>query len=423
MLSRAYAARDVNALNVVALDEVHRGQDLWLGVDVGKFELKAVAHFGPGLFERPWSVENPSQIRLLIEQVKALSVGRKVRIAMEPSGTYGDALRQAADDAGLEVHRIPTKIAHDYAEVFDGVPSQHDGKDAAVIAELARLGKGARWKYEPACDWLGQLQYQVERLEIAQQQLRMVRGRLEALLARHWPEAIQLLSAGSGTLVRALMEYGGPRGLSQDGQAAAKVQRWGGNALQPATVAAVVESAQRSVGVRTTRIDEQRLKDRAAQALEARKQMRAARAQIKKLVKQNKTLESMGQAVGPATASMLWVYLGDPRDYHCADAYVKAMGLNLKERSSGICQGRLKISKRGPAPVRCWMYLAAWRLVRNGPVKNWYERKKLRDGKGGKALVGIMRRLGLAVWHVAVTGENFESSRLFPQARKIKKGR
>jgi hypothetical protein len=66
---------------------------------------------------------------------------------MEPSGIYGDALRQALADAGVAVQRISPKAAHDYAEVFDGVPSQHDGKDAAVVGELAAIGKGVPWSY------------------------------------------------------------------------------------------------------------------------------------------------------------------------------------------------------------------------------------------------------------------------------------
>ena len=65
---------------------------------------------------------------------RGLAVGRRVRVALEPSGTYGDALRQALDDAGLEALRVSPKAAHDYAEIFDGTPSQHDGKDAAVVA-------------------------------------------------------------------------------------------------------------------------------------------------------------------------------------------------------------------------------------------------------------------------------------------------
>ena len=31
------------------------------------------------------------------------------------------------------------KTVSDYSEIFDGVPSQHDGKDAAMIAELVAI--------------------------------------------------------------------------------------------------------------------------------------------------------------------------------------------------------------------------------------------------------------------------------------------
>jgi hypothetical protein len=43
-------------------------------------------------------------------------------------------LRQALHGTGVEVRRASPQVAHDYAEIFAGVPSQHDGKDAAVGA-------------------------------------------------------------------------------------------------------------------------------------------------------------------------------------------------------------------------------------------------------------------------------------------------
>ena len=57
-------------------------------------------------------------------------------VALEPSGTYGDPFRQALTDAGLNVQRVSPKAAHDYAEVFDGVPSQHDGKESPLKVNL-----------------------------------------------------------------------------------------------------------------------------------------------------------------------------------------------------------------------------------------------------------------------------------------------
>ena len=49
-------------------------------------------------------------------------------------------------------------------------------------------------------------------------------------------------------------------------------------------------------------------------------------------------------------------------------AYRKAMGLNLVERSSGKYKGRLRISKRGGARSRQWLYFAVLRLIQKSGV-------------------------------------------------------
>lgn len=68
-----------------------------------------------------------------------------VEIVMEPSGTYGDALRHALLDAGLSVFRVNPKKTNDAKEVYDGVPSIHDAKSAAVIGWLHLEGKSEPW--------------------------------------------------------------------------------------------------------------------------------------------------------------------------------------------------------------------------------------------------------------------------------------
>ena len=68
----------------------------------------------------------------------------------------------------LSVHRVSGKAVHDYAEIFDGVPSQHDGKDAAMVAELAAMGKSSPWPYQPPTEFDQELRYWVERMDIQQ---------------------------------------------------------------------------------------------------------------------------------------------------------------------------------------------------------------------------------------------------------------
>ena len=216
MRKKAYRATDVkNVMVEQLLSEAPEGP-VWVGLDVGKFAIYAVIRWQNGNFERPWKVLNPNELELLAGILRKLGEARMVLVALESTGTYGDPLRARLAAHGLTVHRVGGKAASDYAEVFDGVPSQHDGKDAAVLAELAAFGKSQPWPYRELSESDADLTYWVNWLE-AQQSVQMLWvGRLESLLARHWPEATRLLDLTSVTLLRALAHYGGPAGLAAD---------------------------------------------------------------------------------------------------------------------------------------------------------------------------------------------------------------
>ena len=152
------------------------------GLDIGKEAIFGVVRWRDGSFERPWKVKIPRKSNVMVGLLRKVAEGHPLIVAMESTGTYGDAVRAKLAQAGLEVHRVGGKAAHDYAEVFDGVPSQHDGKDAAVIAELAAFGKSVSWPYP------GRRAKRMRRWPtgpigwMAQSIQRMWTGRLEALL-------------------------------------------------------------------------------------------------------------------------------------------------------------------------------------------------------------------------------------------------
>jgi transposase len=112
MRKKAYRGIRVNDVDVVELAKGRGDEAVISGVDIGKFEFRAMLRWAGGEFERPWRVANPGEIPALVERLVVLSSGRSLRVAMEPSGTYGDALRQALHDAGLVVERISPKAAH-----------------------------------------------------------------------------------------------------------------------------------------------------------------------------------------------------------------------------------------------------------------------------------------------------------------------
>jgi transposase len=227
------------------------------------------------------------------------------------------------------------------------------------------------------------------------------------------------LKLNSETLLRALAEYGGPAALAADAGAAKRLKAWGRNYLKEEKVERFVAAAARSVGVRQTAVDCRQMKEYAEAALSAKHEVKKASATLKELAQSNAIIARQAAAVGWATACVLWVYVGDPRNYPCAEAYRKAMGLNLKERSSGRHKGQLKITKRGPGAVRRWLYFAAMRLVQEAEVVEWYAVKKSKHTKGGtRALVAVMRKLALGLHALGVGEESFDARRLFSPAVK-----
>jgi transposase len=260
MKSKAYRAVAVNHLQLDRLLPPRHEPLVQAGLDVGKDHILCVLRWAAHDFERPWRCRNPADLPALAAALQRVGQGRRLLVALEPTGTYGDALRHALQQAGLAVHRVSPKAAADYAEIFDGVPSQHDGKDAAVVAELAAQGRSWPWPLALPGEAEQELAYQVEWLDGHRRQTQLWYGRLEALLSRHWPEATRLLPLTSGVLRRCLRRYGGPRRLAEDPQAADRLYRWGKGLLSRDKAEALVASGQQTAGVPLGPWDEERLR-------------------------------------------------------------------------------------------------------------------------------------------------------------------
>jgi len=95
MRRKAYGALRVNHVDAEALLRQRPGHDVVVGTDIGKFEMQVICRWPDGAHDRPWRVQNPGQLPELIGLLQRLGQGRRLVVGMEPSGTYGDALRQA----------------------------------------------------------------------------------------------------------------------------------------------------------------------------------------------------------------------------------------------------------------------------------------------------------------------------------------
>jgi transposase len=137
---------------------------------------------------------------------------------------------------------------------------------------------------------------------------------------------------------------------------------------------------------------------------------------LKQLSTQFPATQNMSGTVGQITSIVLVALVGDPSKYACAQAYRKALGLNLKERSSGKHKGKLKVTKRGSGMARKYLFLAALRLIQRDPVvRAWYDKRVHPDYKL-KAVTAVMRKLAAALWHIS-QGSAFDATKLFDVRR------
>lgn len=413
--------RKYRALNVKKVDteRLHRqlgDKELMIvGFDIAKQKMAAVL-----MDERHKPIlniafEHPTESHQMLELLEDLPV--RVEAAMEPTGTYGDALRHMLWSREIPVYRVLPKKTNLMGEVYDGVPSSHDVKSSHIVAKLHLDGVSSLWL--PESDEKREVNAALRELELFQSSYQRNINRLEAVLARHWPEVTGFLELTSATLPEVLLKFGGPENVAErPKQASQWMRKVGGHLLKPEKILAVIRSAQETVGVKPIQAEREYLQALSRELRNSHKELERAKRKVRKLSKDNIVAQKMAPVVGPVTSMVLLDEAGFPEDYPSVRSYQKSLGLNLKERSSGEYRGQLKITKRGSGKARRYLWLASWRIVREDPLfKAWFDKKVERDGGNtGKAIVGVMRKLAAGLWH-AGRGQDFAPNKLFDVTR------
>jgi len=220
------------------------------------------------------------------------------------------------------------------------------------------------------------------------------------------------LELDSVTLERLLIEYGSPAHIAADAKRATKKMAvWGRGGLKAEKITAVINSAEISLGQPCVEAERLYFQALAAELSHSRLQRNQVKKSLEALVKADDELCGMVKTIGAVTTAVLLGLHLDPRDYESASSFRKALGLNLKEKSSGQAQGKLKLTKRGSSIARKYLYYAALRLIKDDAIiGNWYQHKIDPSAKN-KTVIALMRKLALAVWYLA-RGATFDANKL-----------
>jgi transposase len=416
---RTYRAEAVEQVRIEALLPLLVAGCI-VALDVAKQKFLVALATLTGEVVKLFRFEHPTETRKFLEVVTALRAGvepGKLKVAMEPTGTYGDAIRHQLVGAAVPVWMVSPKRTHDSQELFDNVRSLHDPKSAVLVAKLCGMGLASEWK--TPSETRTRLRALVELRQHERRHQEMCFGRIESVLARHWPEFGRWMDVREQkSALRLLATYSSPTSVQAEPEVVRSFLREVSRArLSAETMAGVIADARTTLGVPMLQEQERLLRTLATHALDAGRRCDDLERDMHELAKHDDVFARLSSWMGTYTAAVV-VTLCDPSQYANARQLEKACGLNLREKSSGEHQGRLSITKRGPGLVRQVLYLFALRMIQeSSAVRAWYMRRRgFTDESKLRAVVAVIRKLVRALFHVA-KGAAFEEGKLFDLRR------
>lgn len=155
-----------------------------VGIDVGKANLD-VAVFGEARVQQ--YPNTAAGIRRLVQRLQELD---EVRVVLEATGGYEDAVLAACSEAGLWIARINPRQARDFARAT-GQLAKTDHLDARMLAEMAAVfharlrphASVAPWQAELK-GWLRRRHQVTEAIQRTRQQLAMTLPAIRPLMRR-----------------------------------------------------------------------------------------------------------------------------------------------------------------------------------------------------------------------------------------------
>jgi len=427
MTKGPYEATSIKDVDVEYLAEHLDYEHLQVGFDVAK-EVHFACLMGPHWEDYyVFRFDARREMDRMIALLEGLPAD-EIRCTLEPTGTYGEPLRAELERHGFEVRQMAASKCGQAQELFDDVPSLHDGKSAYLVARLSVLELSDEWASRSKRD--RRLRAIFRELDYHEDTMDRLVGRMESYLARFWPELTMELDLGTATLQQLIVEYGAPGEVAADPEGARETMRSASRGrMGPDRIAAVLESARETTGAEPIGREVEEMQHIATEMRRTAAELRQRRRELDRLVDEAEADAEGGSEIGrlrefggTKLAGALIGKLGAPSAYESAAAYEKAAGLNLREKSSGQYEGRPSLTKQGPGAVRHYLFMLACRMVQSGGhgcpyVRAWYHKRLERNGGVRlKGLVAVMRKLIRAIYHIG-RGAVYDPTKLFDASR------
>lgn len=395
--------------------------DAVVGVDAGKFRHVLVVRPRNGRDSRPLSFpvtrEGFDYAAETVLNLTADGVGdtapSEILIGIEVAGTYGATLAHFLRARGFEVVNVLPSDTKRWKEVAHHQSLKTDEKDALGITDLVSQGHYVGFAFLD--DVYGRLRSHVSTRERFSKQRRSTILRLKSTLETAFPEFERSFPAlHRPTPIALLRAFPNARSLhTADLALVHEIARSASrNHASEAVIDALYLAAGNSLALpaaeRAAETAIPMMLQQLALCEEHIKQLeKRMRAELRLLPESASLLSIPG--VQQVTAATFLGCVGDVRTYASSRQILCLAGLSLVESSSGVRNGKQRISKRGRPLLRQQAYVFALRSIRTGGIfRERFDQMVARNGGAKiKALTALSRLALRVMFSVARERRNF----------------
>ncbi|MFH8789128.1 IS110 family transposase [Streptomyces roseoverticillatus] len=390
-----------------------RKTHVWAGIDAGKAHHWAavVDETGTTLWSKKIDNDESTMLTTLGE---ILDLADEVHWAVDISGTSSALLLALLAAHGQQAVYVPGRTVNRMSGAYRG-EAKTDARDAYVIAETARHRRDFAAIDVPAQLAADLALLTAHRTDLVADRVRMI-NRLRDVLTGVFPALERSFdySSHKGALIL-LTGYQTPAGIRRCGRT--RLTAWLANRGvrgADAVAATALEAAQaQQTALPGEDVAAQIVADLAVQILALDDRLKRVDRQISETFRshpQAEIIESL-PGMGPILGAEFVVAAGDLTAYADAGHLASAAGLVPVPRDSGRRTGNLHRPKRYSRRLRRVFYMSAQTsMMREGPNRDFYLKKRGEGLKHVQAVIALARRRASVLWALLRDNRVFTSA-------------
>ncbi|EFL34858.1 integrase [Streptomyces viridochromogenes DSM 40736] len=386
---------------------------VWAGVDAGKGHHWAAVVDETGATLWSQKIDN-DESAILIALGEILGRAGEVHWAVDISGTSSALLLALLAAHGQQAVYVPGRTVNRMSGAYRG-EAKTDARDAYVIAETARHRSDLATIDVPAQLAADLALLTAHRSDLVADRVRMT-NRLRDVLTGVFPALERSFdySNHKGALIL-LTGYQTPASIRRRGRA--RLTAWlAARSVRgaDAVAATALEAAQaQQTALPGEEVAAQIVADLAAQIIALDERLKRIDRQIRDTFRhhpQAEIIESM-PGLGPILGAEFVVAAGDLAAYADAGHLASAAGLVPVPRDSGRRTGNLHRPKRYSRRLRRVFYMSAQTsIIREGPNRDFYLKKRGEGCKHVQAVIALARRRTSVLWALLRDNRAFTSA-------------